>query len=385
MNSAPKVCVAILGVLAGCLPAARAQTLYPLNNIYTFRGGVDGSDPASALTQGTDGNFYGTTEFGSTIFRLTPTGVLTTLYAFDGRDGSSPDTPLIESNGFFYGATAFGGPDYRAKGPSMNSGCGTIFRLGPDGELKTLAHFEASDRHPISLVLAPDGNFYGTTSTGISPVGESPGAGSGVVFRVSPDGTLKILHSFRYNLGPLVAAQNGYLYGAVTDGGAHKAGSVFRISTNGEFTSIYDFTAAPHQQPRLQFQGADGAFYGIIGMIDNQPSGDIFRLTGKGEFSILHSFNFHKVGNGPAVLIKALNGNFYGTAGQTNYAATPNGEVITSNYLIYELTPGGVVTPLRRFINARIPATLFQATDGNLYCTEVNKYYGGVFRINLTP
>lgn len=86
----------------------------------------DGSDPSAALTLGTDGNFYGTTQFGGAIsdptctlgcgtaFQITPTGVFTTLHAFCSEancaDGEAPVTSLVQgTNGVFYGTTQFGG------------------------------------------------------------------------------------------------------------------------------------------------------------------------------------------------------------------------------------------------------------------------------------
>ena len=72
-----------------------------LTNLYSFGGGADGSYPAAALLQGSDGNFYGTTAYGGaygdgTVFRMTPDGKLTTLVAFDGYAGANTQAALIE-------------------------------------------------------------------------------------------------------------------------------------------------------------------------------------------------------------------------------------------------------------------------------------------------
>ena len=98
--------------------------------------------------QATDGNFYGTTgeggtvgaltSLGGTVFKITPAGTLTTLYSFDGVDGSDPDGGLVQAtDGNFYGTNYFGG-DLTCRAPS---GCGTIFKITSGGALTTLQIF----------------------------------------------------------------------------------------------------------------------------------------------------------------------------------------------------------------------------------------------------
>ena len=86
---------------------------------------------------GSDGNFYGTTEFGGandrgTVFKITPEGVLTTLVEFGRSEnedyGYSPTAALQGSDGNFYGTTVEGGATYN----------GTVFRMTPTGLLTTL-------------------------------------------------------------------------------------------------------------------------------------------------------------------------------------------------------------------------------------------------------
>jgi uncharacterized repeat protein (TIGR03803 family) len=63
------------------------------------------------LIQASDGNFYGACDGSNTLFKITPTGTLTTLYTFDGVDGSEPRSALLQAtDGTFYGTTYFGGP-----------------------------------------------------------------------------------------------------------------------------------------------------------------------------------------------------------------------------------------------------------------------------------
>ena len=136
-----------------------------------------GGLPTGTLVQGTDGNLYGTTTAGpnaapssGTVFKITPEGTLTTLHTFHGTDGGDPVAGLVQgSDGNFYGITEFGG--------TKNEG--TVFKITPEGTLTTLHSFGGTDgaNPAAALIQATDGNFYGTTSTG--------GAhGDGTMFRL---------------------------------------------------------------------------------------------------------------------------------------------------------------------------------------------------------
>src|ERR1700679_1161772 len=90
---------------------------------------------------------------------------LTTLVSFNGTNGGDPVAPLIQdTDGNFYGTTYCGG--------GGQGGCGTIFKMAPSGTLTTLHQFCsqsscADGELPTApLVKASDGNFYGTTYAG---------------------------------------------------------------------------------------------------------------------------------------------------------------------------------------------------------------------------
>ena len=132
-----------------------------LTTLYNFSA-TDGSDPVARLAQGADGNFYGTTAEGGasdygTVFRITSAGALTTLYSFTGgTDGGGPEAGLVQGgDGNFYG-TAFG---------EGAGGDGTVFQITPTGVLTTLYSFSGIDGADPAAALALDsaGNFYGTT------------------------------------------------------------------------------------------------------------------------------------------------------------------------------------------------------------------------------
>lgn len=196
---------------------------------------ADGGGPRSALVQATGGNFYGTTAGGGTncvgsggcgtVFEITSTGTLSTLYSFCAQggtnctDGDGPSAGLVRAtDGNFYGTTEFGG----ANCLGYSGGCGTVFKITPTGTLTTLYSFCAGGGYcndgavPIAgLVQATSGNFYGTTASG--------GAnGDGTVFKITPTGTLTTLYSF--------CAQGG---SQCTDGGGPVAGLV--QATDGNF------------------------------------------------------------------------------------------------------------------------------------------------------
>jgi len=145
--------------------------------ICSFSGGPDGAAPADALVQGNDGNLYGTTEFGGlssnvgTVFQITPAGVLTTLHAFGNTDGARPQAGLVQgTDGNFYGTTQAG----------STGDWGTVFRITPSGTLTTLHRFALVDgEEPLGgLVQHTDGAFYGTTTSGGS-------SGNGTIYRLS--------------------------------------------------------------------------------------------------------------------------------------------------------------------------------------------------------
>jgi len=159
--------------------------------------------PGSGLVQAIDGNFYGTTEYdasnltgGGTIFKVTPQGVFSILYTFckvDCRDGFDPQGDLFQAtDGNLYGMTRSGG-DLTCNPPN---GCGTIFRISPDGTFASLHNFEGSDGEgPFfdGLVQRTDGVLYGTTFGGGRLGGNCKPGGCGTVF------------SLDVGLGPFVA------------------------------------------------------------------------------------------------------------------------------------------------------------------------------------
>jgi uncharacterized repeat protein (TIGR03803 family) len=128
---------------------------------------ADGASPGGIepLVEGTDGDVYGITQAGGgptggygTVYKINPAGDLTTLHRFTGQDGAGPEAILQASDGNFYGVTE---ASFAADSGTVLAG--TIFRMTPSGTLTTLHTFNLSEGlHPVSLVQGTDGAFYGT-------------------------------------------------------------------------------------------------------------------------------------------------------------------------------------------------------------------------------
>jgi uncharacterized repeat protein (TIGR03803 family) len=173
--------------------------------------------------------------------------------------------------------------------------------------------------------------------------------------------------------GNLVQGTNGDIYGTTLFGGTYGSGIVFRVSTAGVMTVVYNFCAVPcvggsYPNPGLVL-GRDGNFYGTTEEGGAYEEGTIFKVTPAGAVTILHSFDgTDGSGNSAPVLIQAANGNFYGTT---------RGPDAHDQGTVFEITPGGTFTTLYRFCTSSGcpdgsgPNGLMQAADGNFYGTTM--------------
>jgi uncharacterized repeat protein (TIGR03803 family) len=161
------------GTVFELAPPGGGGTAWVETVLYAFSGGGDGLNPAAGLIQDSSGNLYGTTEYGGccdsgVVFKLAPAGVgvtppwvETTLYSFlNGSDGKEPVAGVTQgTDGNFYGTTELGGTD----------GQGTVFKVTPLGVETVVYSFTGGSDgvHPAAgLIQGTDGNFYGTTSSG---------------------------------------------------------------------------------------------------------------------------------------------------------------------------------------------------------------------------
>lgn len=247
-------CPSSCGTLFEITPAGALTTLYTFPNGPGISGPSNwpAYEPMGVV-QGTDGNFYGPAFGGNqlcglgndyyaycgTLFKVTPEGAMTTLYSFCTQpgctDGFGPSGLVQRTDGNFYGTTEYGGNECNevALAAPYNS-CGTVFKITPEGTFTTLHTFDWTDgARGNGLILGSDGNFYGTTVSG--------GAnGAGTIFKITPAGTLITLYSFAgttsggqtYSDSPngVVQGASGIFYGTTINGGAHGDGTVFSFS-----------------------------------------------------------------------------------------------------------------------------------------------------------
>jgi uncharacterized repeat protein (TIGR03803 family) len=377
LRSWTKACILFV-LWAATAVALPAQTFEKLHSFkYT-----DGWSPWAPLVQASDGNLYGTVSSGGnpsctgggystgcgTVFQITPSGKLTTIFLFDGTNGSQPFAGLIQAaNGDFYGSTTEGGT-----GNNCAQGCGTIFTVTASGTLTTLYNFNYTDGAAPTgtLILGTDGNYYGTTSAG-GPVD------AGTFFVITPGGTLTTLYTFTGGddganpYGSLIQTLDGNFYGTAWDGGANQFGTVFTFTPNGTLTTLHAFDNTDGSYPYAGLvQGNGGDFYGVTEEGGTNSYGTVFKINPSGKLTTLYSFSGGVDGDTPiSTLIQATDGNFYGTASYDG---------LYPNFgTVFEITRTGELTTLFNFDSkdGSYPyAALVQDTNGGFYGTT---YDGG--------
>ena len=347
--------------------SAQAQTLSYLADF----DGTNGFQPFGGVTQGTDGNFYGTTTNGGghgygNVYRITPSGEITSIYDFCKRpncaDGATPESaPVLGSDGNLYGTTngfAYGG-------------YGTVYKMTLSGELTTLYTFcslaECADGSlPNALMQASDGNFYGTTNRGGS-------SNAGTIFKVTPSGQFTSLYSFcslancadgNSPVYPPIEGSDGNLYGAAWE--YQGGGVLYRFTLAGNYKALYSFCrgifCTGGSGPLALVQDADGNFFGTTQYGGGSDDvGTLFELTSKQEFINLHNFDKTDGAYPSAGLTLASDGNLYG--------ATVEGGPADAG-TIFEITTAGTFRTLYTFAHPYAfnpTGPLFQGTDGSFY------------------
>ncbi len=419
-NRAPAVFIGI--VLSFCMAvvnAAPAQSNL-FQTLYSFQG-WDGSNPGyETLVRDADGNLYGTTtgqnDGNGTVFRLAPDGTLTQLHYFCTRgahgscwDGSAPYAGLVQgTDGNFYGTTSQGGVYLNVYNPNS---LGTVFQITPEGTLTTLHSFQFTDgAQPYGALLqASDGNYYGTTSSGGIENGLCDGCGT--IFKMTPAGALTTLYRFCSQpncadgstpVAGLVQGSDGSLYGTTYAGGTnctpYGCGTIFKITTDGTFTTLhsFDYLHGAHPESAL-IQARDGNFYGTTygggnnGAFCQEGCGTAFKITAQGALTTLYSFCAQEQcadGDMPvAGLIQGRDGSFYGT---TTYGGNCGNCGCTYGCgVIFKLTSHGELNVLHTFDAADgtdICGGLIQDASGNLYGATygggADLIFGSVYRFS---
>jgi uncharacterized repeat protein (TIGR03803 family) len=398
--------------------AAPAQTFSKLADLSS----TTGEHPASQLTQGVDGNLYGSAEAGGAYFagtftKVTRSGTVTDLHDFclndvnDCPDGATPMGQIaLGADGNFYGSTQ-GSPNLQA-----DLGSGTLYKITPGGSFTTLYNFDSCtsncSAYPNSgLTLARNGDFYGTSY----PTSASPSAFDDLVFKISSSGRFtNILVVCPNQICPTDAGpygtllQAGYYIDAYRaeiggnligpgPGGANGVGAFYKMSRAGTPTVSYSYCADSichdgYQTNTPIVEAEAGGFFGTnlyggsgTSCTLTQGCGTAFKIiaTGTGSLTKLHDFcSFASCGDGstPNALILATDGNFYGTTS----AGGANGDGT-----VFSTTREGRFTLIHTFsgTDGSQPVTaLYQATDGNLYGTTAKggaNNDGTIFKISL--
>jgi uncharacterized repeat protein (TIGR03803 family) len=135
---------------------------------------------------------------------------------------------------------------------------GTVFEAGVETPLYTFTGGPDGGQPMGGLIGDNQGNLYGTTVAGGDG---SFGLGHGVIFKLNiASGMETVLHTFTGPDGAAPAAALAWdsqhnMYGTTTLGGANGYGTVFKLDSSGNFTTLYSFTG-----------GSDGAtpFAGVV-------------------------------------------------------------------------------------------------------------------------
>ncbi|MGC1372615.1 MAG: choice-of-anchor tandem repeat GloVer-containing protein [Candidatus Sulfotelmatobacter sp.] len=385
----PLFCAAIAVTAQAQTP--RLTTLYNFCSDISEGYCTDGSSPYAALIQAANGYLYGTTESGGangygTVFKINTSGgsATTPLYSFCSQvgctDGVQPQGGLLlATDGALYGTTFSGG---------ANTGNGgTVFKITPSGTLTSLYSFGpppyTTGANPTgTLVQATNGDLYGTASG----QADSPG---GTIFKINQSGTsFGLLYTFcpanncTTGIDPfsgVIQATNGDFYGTAEEGGpgGSSDGTIFKVAPNGAVSLLYSFCqqtgcADGFNPIGTLVQGSDGNLYGTTYDGGTYDKGTVFKITPSGVFQSLYSF-CQQVQNGVCTdgeypvsgLIQATDGNLYGTT----YYGGPNGFFAGTVFKI--TTAGPPLTTVYAFC---------QTTNSEGYCADGSSPTGGLLQ-----
>jgi uncharacterized repeat protein (TIGR03803 family) len=274
----------VAGTVFRVTPSGKFRTLY------NFTGGPDGDNPNAGLLADNDsGNFYGTTTGGGalgfgTVFRITPRGRERVIYSFiGGLDGVEPIGALLrDSSGDFYGIATNGGLDCDGSG----QGCGVVFKVTPKGREKVQYRFQGGNHGAdpaAGLVMDANGTFYGTTNNG-----GNADCSCGVVYKLTAKGQETALHVFTGGSdggnprSRLVMDAQGNLYGTAASGGAADCGCgvLFSITPSGTMKILHTFEGNDGGFPFAgMIMPAAGTFYGTTAGGGTFADGTVFKLT----------------------------------------------------------------------------------------------------------
>ncbi len=351
--------------------------------LHTFQGGTDAADPNSALIRDQSGNLFGTASYfmpgnGSAVFKVSPAGQESVLFAFTGSPskGADPIGLLSGSNGDFYGVASGGG----------TQGDGLIYSLTSSGQQTVLYNFPNSyGGYSPTFNLARDKsrNFWGVTNDGVV---SGTGYDGGTVYEMTPSGQETVLYAFgpffSGEYGPssgVVFDAAGNAYGETSDGGIYDAGDVYKITPDGQESILYSFggqngIGGESPQGGLTID-SDGNLYGAASSGGLDYGGVVFKLDPAGNETVLLQFPGSTNGREPegGVTLDAA-GNLYGT---TSSGGDHDAGVV------FKLSPDGQAEVLHSFTYGDgFPTNgVILDSDGNIYGTT-NAGCGSVFELS---
>jgi uncharacterized repeat protein (TIGR03803 family) len=310
-----------------------------LTQASNFCGGYNGCAGSRewGIMQTREGTFYGTSQEGGTgagnMFTMTPQLVGADFADFGDKGGQNPlSAPILGTDGNFWGVGIAGTKNNNS---NCDLGCGSIYKVTPEGAVTTEHAFCAQPNcadgwAPVgSLLQASDGNFYGTTNAGGATTGCLFSEGCGTIFKMTLQKVFTTLFTFSGTGSDggnvwdvaLIEGTDGALYGATSAGGLYGGGTVFKITTAGVFTTLYNFCALANCADGSQPQGgliqaSDGNFYGTTSVTGPNGGGTIYRITPAGAFTNVYSFcSLSGCADGsypPSALFQATDGRIYG-------------------------------------------------------------------------
>ena len=296
--------------------------------------GADASSAAQKRFRALHGTPLQVAQSGNAFARVASKATYTVLYNFlGGNDGSGSGANVT----FDSAGNLYGTTDFG--GASFD---GVVFKLTPDGTESVLHTFSGSDgsQPDGAVIVMPNGDIYGSTSSG----GPS---GNGVIFRLSAKGKLKVLHDFSATdgadiRGNLLQDNLGNLYGTALFSGANSAGTVFEYAADGTFTVLHAFDGTDGEYPEHGVVADKaGNLFGVTAFGGASGEGTVFEITTKGKFKTLYSFTNGADGGflyGGLAIDKR--GNIYGST--VDGGASNNGTV-------FKLSQTGTLTTLYNF------------------------------------
>jgi uncharacterized repeat protein (TIGR03803 family) len=249
--------------------------------LHSFNSVTDGAFPWQAPIEGTDGNFYGTASAGKgqygLVYKVTSSGTYSTIYTFTPTTGTYPIAqPTQGTDGDLYIPLSLGGTDE----------CGAIVKITTAGALVSSYDFPCGPggAFPIGpLVQASNGNFYSTTQDGGTN-------GEGTIYQLTTSMGVTVLHSFgalfgdgEYPGAGLLLATDGNYYGSTAEGGTYDDGILFNTTVGGVYKDLYSFNNSSNlmQMSPLSppVQNTNGTLYGVTEFGGTNNEGTIYSLN----------------------------------------------------------------------------------------------------------